>query len=317
MIDNLLNSFFHTHSHIRLDNLPKSPLSEHVRNFLMAYQVEDKSPRTIENYKMVLTPFLAFLGNRKPDSYEIRSFLASLNGKLGPHSRHIYYKCLKRFFNWLVEEEITEKNPMKNIKPAKLPEPVIKPHSQANISKILELCSGHRFADYRNKAIVLVFLDTWLRLSELANIQLNDIDPHSGLITVMGKGRKQRVVRIGKSAQRALMTYLMERARNKKDDYPCLWLNVSRRPLSKGGVQTIIDRLSQRAGITDAKHGPHTFRHTGATMALRNGANPFDVQSLLGHSTLNMTRRYTKTVNSEDAVRNHQKFSPVDNMKLK
>lgn len=157
-----------------------------------------------------------------------------------------------------------------------------------------------------------MFLDTGLRLEELANIQLQDVNFDHGTIKVMGKGAKERLVGIGRATQKALLKYLLMRT----DNHDCLWVTEERMPLKRRGVQTAIGRLAERAGITDAKRGPHTFRHTSATMALRNGASPFYVQSLLGHATLAMTRRYTETVNSEDAVKAHRKFSPVDNMRL-
>jgi Site-specific recombinase XerD len=80
-------------------------------------------------------------------------------------------------------------------------------------------------------------------------------------------------------------------------------------------MQTIVV-LGKRAGITNIRCSPHTFRHTFATMCLRNGAGEFEVQSLMGHSTLTQTRKYAASLNSEVAVQGHKKFSPVDNLKL-
>jgi integrase/recombinase XerC/integrase/recombinase XerD len=175
------------------------------------------------------------------------------------------------------------------------------------------LCGSGSFLDLRNKAIILAFLDTGLRLSELANIQLSDMDFTRGTIKVMGKGAKGRFVAIGTRTQKAILGYLLKRS----DDYPCLWVTEERKPLNWRGIQTMLKRLGQRAGITGVRCTAHTFRHTFATQALLNGAGEFEVQSLLGHSTLIMTRRYVASLNSENAVISHRKFSPVDRMGIR
>lgn len=177
---------------------------------------------------------------------------------------------------------------------------------------MLLLCSGKRFLDVRNKTIILLFLDTGLRLSELASVQLLDINFDSETIKVMGKGAKERVVRIGRQVQEALLQYLLLRS----DNHPCLWITEERRPLNKTGLQTVVKRLCHRAGVTDAKPGPHTFRHTAAIHFLRNGGGEFTLQIMLGNSTLQMIRRYVSSLGAEDMIKAHQKASPVDNMRL-
>jgi len=101
------------------------------------------------------------------------------------------------------------------------------------------------------------------------------------------------------------------------DSYPCLWVTEERRPLQSDGIKQMIKVLGQRAGLENVRCSPHTFRHTFATQALINGAGEFNVQSLLGHSDLRMTRRYSATLRSEHAVEAHRKFSPVDKLALK
>ena len=120
-------------------------------------------------------------------------------------------------------------------------------------------------------------------------------------------------MRIGKIAQKALLRYLLMR----QDSFPCLWVSEERGPLTAWGIELVIQRLGKRAGIEGARCAPHTFRHTFATQALLNGAGEFEVQSLLGHERLDMTRRYAASLRSEAAVVGHRKFSPVDNMGLK
>ncbi|MBA7590797.1 Tyrosine recombinase XerC [subsurface metagenome] len=290
-----------------------------LQAFLLSCRVDGLSPATLKNYQYQLGRFASFclkskIGARAPiDAQQIRLFFLKLRETNSPISVGDYYKSIKRFFNWLVDEGLIEKSPMQNIKPPRKEERLIRPFSQQDIDNLLLLVSSNRFVDLRNKAIILVFLDTGLRLSELANIQLVDINFNREVIKVMGKGAKERVVRIGKTAQKALLRYLLLR----HDNYPCLWVTEERRPLTRGGIQIAVKKLCHRAEITDAKCGPHTFRHTFATQAMLNGASEREVQSLLGHSSQRMTQQYTATINSEHAIKSHERFSPVDNMSRK
>jgi site-specific recombinase XerD len=161
--------------------------------------------------------------------------------------------------------------------------------------------------------MILILLDTGLRLSEISNIKLRDIDLDRETIRVMGKGAQERLVRIGKTTQKALMRYILVRT----DDYEELWISQEHKPMTIAGIQIILRRLCNRAEITDAKRGPHSFRHTAATACLRNGMPETYVQTLLGHRDLRMTRRYTRTINSDDVIKAHISASPVDRMGLR
>lgn len=298
-----------------LDPRLKTELHQLLSTFLLSCKVEDKSPRTLEAYSDRVGAFIRFLTAQNIElisqitSSHVRYFMLSLQERrVAPSTANAYYRAINRFFNWLVDEGIIEKTPMQNIKAPRIPKLIVKPFSQQDIQNILLLCSGNTFLAVRNKAIILVLLDTGLRLSELAGIQLKDWDFTKETIRVLGKGSKERMVRVGKVTQKALLRYLLMR----HDTYSCLWVSEGRKPLRREGIQIAVKRLSHRAGVTDAKPGIHTWRHTFATTAIRNGANVFYVQSLLGHSTLTMTRRYASTIDSEEAVKSHPQFSPVD-----
>jgi integrase/recombinase XerC/integrase/recombinase XerD len=229
-----------------------------------------------------------------------------------------YYRCVKRFLNWMVEERVLKQNPMATIHPPKVPRKIIAPFTTEHIKSLLLLCDDRKFLGARDRAIILMFLDTGLRLSELTNIQIKDVDFDRETIRVMGKGARERVVRIGRTAQKALLHYLLKR----QDDLSRLWVSEERKPFNPRGVAMMIQRLGERAGIDGVRCSPHTFRHTFATQALLNGAGEFEVQSLLGHEGLVMTRRYTASLRSEAAVEGHRGtkerkgFGPVDNMRL-
>jgi integrase/recombinase XerC len=297
----------------------RNSLVRHLQGFLLSCRVDGLSPRTLDDYEYKIGAFVVFCSGlgvddpRRVTASEVRQFLLKLQDKGAPASVAGYYKSVKRFFNWLVEENILDRSPTARIRPPRVPQKVVVPFRPEHIKLLLLLCDDRTFVGARNKALVLAFLDTGLRLSEMAGIQLADIDFDRETVKVMGKGAKERVVRIGKTAQKALLRYLLMR----RDDHPCLWVSEERRPLTHWGIAQVIDVLGKRAGIGDVRCSAHTFRHTFATRALLNGAGEFEVQSLLGHAKLDMTRRYAASLRSEEAVVGHRRFSPVDNMRLR
>lgn len=301
-----------------LAHLNDGNLTDHFKFFVLTCQVNNLSPRTIGDYSQKIGAFMSFLkgqGITQPGeitSNHIKLFLVGVQQRCQPSSVKDYYGCINRFFNWLVEEGIVPQSPMSRMKPPRIGRHVIQPFKPEQIVDLLTLCDN-KFLGLRNRAIILTFLDTGLRLSELANIQLDDIDFDREIIKVMGKGAKERVVRIGRETQKAILKYLLRR----NDNLPCLWVSEERRPMKAVGIQIMIRRLGERAGLHNVRCSPHTFRHTFGTSAIKNGANIFEVQALLGHSTLTMTRKYAATIDSEEAIKHHRAFSPVDRLRLR
>lgn len=290
----------------------------HLKLFLLSCQVNNLSPRTIQDYSQKIGKFVAFCKTqeiRSPGEIHanhIRLFLLGIQHRCKPRSVHSYYGTVCRFFNWLIEEGIIKESPMARMKPPRVPRDIVKPFSPDDINRLLTLCNNS-FSGLRNRAIILAFLDTGLRLSELANIQLSDLDMDREVIKVMGKGAKGRIVRMGKETQKAILRYVLQR----NDDLPWLWLTEERKPLQARGIQQMIERLGKRAGITGVRCSCHTFRHTFAILCLRNRMGEFALQHLLGHSTLTQTRRYTSSLDSDDAIKAHREASPVDHLSLR
>ncbi len=190
----------------------------------------------------------------------------------------------------------------------------IKPYTLEEIGRMLAVCDrdyehNAKFLGSRNRAIVLVLLDTGVRLSELLGMTLEDINTSNGNIRVTGKGNKERVVRVGKVAQKSLWRYLMHRP----DKGQSLWLSEEGKRLGCVGVQSLVQRLKERAGV-NGDGSVHRFRHTFALNFLRADKNVFNLQYLLGHSQLEMVRRYTSALGMEDALKAHEKASPADTM---
>ncbi len=295
-------------------------LQSYLSGFLLSCRVNELSKLTLEQYSRELGYFVKFIQRinilvpADITPHHIRLFLLGRETTNRASTINKIYRVLNRFFNWLVEETLLEQSPMTRIKPPRVPKTIIKPFLAEDINRMLFICEKDRlpFVGARNRAIILTLLDTGLRRAELVAMKVSDIDFDHEIITIMGKGSKERVVRIGKRTQAAILKYLLMR----NDQLDRLWLSQTKdKPLTQYGVQLLIRSVCKRAGITGVRCSPHTLRHTCATFALENGAGEFQVQSLLGQSTLAMTRRYTASLDSKFAARAHKGFSPVDNLK--
>jgi len=322
---------------IKLESLPGTSLRSLAKGYVLTQQTEGSSPHTVEYYQGALHRFLWYTqregwpdDSRLLTEWQIREFLGYVgtevnrwdkkgNGSESSSHRasagtvHHYYSGLRAFFNWAVKEGFLTESPVAKVKVAKPKQKVIRPYSTEQIKKTLQVCDydyqhNAKFLGSRNKAIILILLDSGLRVSELANIRLADMDTDRGWIKVMGKGAKERVVHIGKVAQKAPWRYLMYRGENNRQE---LWLSEEGRPLQASGIQSSIDRLKKRAGVNNEEGCVHRFRHTFALSFLRADRNPFNLQYLLGHSSLEMVRHYTATLGMKDALKAHEKASPL------
>jgi len=321
-IDALLRNINYAQSINGIDVLTsQNTISVCLRDYLISCKSEGKTNKTLITYGETIIYFIRFLSSNNYSinitditGNHIRQFLSTYFSQDNLSSTaNSYYRVLRTFFNWIISEGIIEKSPMYNIKPPKIPKTIIKPFSNEDIKRLLVICSGNDFYDLRNKALIFLMLDTGLRLNEVSNILLNNIDFISNTIRVIGKGNKERIVRIGNITLKAIKAYLVSR-RNREDKNIHLWVTNKDATMQPRSIQTLINRLCKRAEITDCRASPHTFRHTAAINYLRNSGDQFTLQIMLGHSTLEMTRRYVQSLGTEDMLRVHEKASPVDNL---
>jgi len=158
-------------------------------------------------------------------------------------------------------------------------------------------------------------LDTGLRIGELVNLKMQDVYMDEGLLKVMGKDRKERIVPVGSNAQRALQRYLFRyRPKPSLPDISNVFLSVYGKPLTENGIKLIFVRPARKSGV--ARLHAYLCRHTFAIRFLINGGCVFTLQQILGHSTLEMARHYANLA-SNHVVIQHQKFSPLDRMNLR
>ena len=159
-------------------------------------------------------------------------------------------------------------------------------------------------------AMVIIFLDCGIRLSELANLKFQDAHVEEGYLKVMGKGAKERIVPIGNVAQKILQRYVFHfRPEPMREENA--FLTLEGQPLSSNAIRLIVARLARKSGIR--RLHVHLFRHTFATNYLINGGDVFSLQQILGHTTLEMVKRYVTLASAQVRVQ-HRRFSPMDRM---
>jgi len=278
-----------------------------VDAFIDLSEAAEYSQATLAGYRQKLGDFVRFmnsLGITKPHEVQeehIVKYILFKKKTCNGVSVNTYYRYVKTWFNWMLDpvRKIITASPFAGMKTPSVPKTVIKPLTYEQIQRMLACCTP-LLRGVRDKAIVMLIYDSGLRRTEVSNIRLSDVDLKRGAIKVMGKGAKERYVGIGDETRKAILKYLYMR----KDTEP--WLFVTQKgnasKMTPNGIYLEVKRLMKRAGITGVKLGTHTLRHSFATEAIRRGANLFHVQSLLGHSSLHMTRRYAQTVDSEEAI---------------
>lgn len=233
---------------------------------------------------------------------------------LAPTTIHGYARSIRSFGTFLFEEGYTEENIFEGLRPPKVPKKIIEPLTEEEIRRILSIIPQVTAEGLRNYAFFLLLLDTGIRLSEMLNLKVSDIDLAEGIFKVMGKGSKEREIPLGVTARRALIRYIeMGRPRPLNPNDDTLFLTMDGSPITQSSVACVLKRIANRVHI---KHlYPHLLRHTFAVRYLINGGDAFSLQKILGHESLDMTRRYVELANT-DVKKKHQQFSPVDNLNL-
>lgn len=306
-------------------------LTNLIQGFKLSCQTEGKSSNTIEWYTSFLDRFCGFLERSKYptdvnriDRSHIRGFIRYLQIEaraphtgtpLSPATIQGYIRALKAFFSWAAREEYVTSNPMAVIPMPKSPTKIINTFTDEQISRLTDICLRSDGNGHRNLTIILLLLDSGLRVSELVGVELDDVNLSEGQIIIRhGKGNRERIVPIGSIVQKSLWKYINTyRSRPLTDNITRLFLNSNGLPLTRNGVQQTMRRLARQAGITGVRCSPHTFRHTFAKSYLINGGDIFSLQRILGHTSLASVRIYLNLF-ACDIKKQHRRFSPVDRL---
>lgn len=308
-----------------------STFSEALTAYRICARAEGKSHRTIEWITSSVGYFVNFLGSDWDidgvTSNDLRRFIIALQEshkyrkhpytkpqqeKLSPQTVETYARGVRAFFGYMHREGLIDANRMQKIKMPKVPKKVVPTFSEKDLERLLAQPDKHTDKGFRDYTLMLTLTDTAGRLSEIANLKVEDIDLDNGYLKVMGKGGKERYIPFGQKVAKALLKYkLKHRAEAIATDR--FFLTNGGRPLTAGRVEKVIGEYGKKAGLKRCY--AHKLRHTSSVMYLRNGGDPFSLQKKLGHSSLQMTRHYSNLADS-DVRAQHLKFGVADRLQL-
>lgn len=312
---------------------------EYLNSFLdYSITILNKSPNTIKEYNYDLAMFLKFImvhfnltsskdfkdiniSNlsldviKKIELNDIHAFLAYLtttyHSKAATRARKV--SSIRVFFNYLSQKaNLIEKNPAQNLETPKIEKRMPKYLTLDDSKKLLTVTSDEERNKERDYAIITLFLNCGLRLSELVDININDISFDDAKMTVIGKGNKERTIYLNKACLQAINSYLEVRPKIgiKPSSIKALFLSERKERISKRTVQYVVDKELRRAGLDTKKYSTHKLRHTAATLMYQYGnVDIRALQELLGHESISTTEIYTHVANEQ--VRNAVEVNPL------
>ncbi len=323
----------HIHDHIEVT------LEGAIDTYLADHEGGNHSDKTLEWHRTALGLLHMYLEQERGitlvsnvEAADISGWFVSMRKTPGSRGKvrsertiQTYARSARAFFNWLVLQGLLSSSPFERVAFPKVGKPLIQTISDEEFEKLLHACvlsrDDGRYAERataRNRAILMLLYDTGIRVSELTNMRLGDLDRKHGLIVVKGKGSKERRIALGQTCLRTLLHYLDRHRPDEKEiaewgkpgeDH--LFLSETRKPLTKNSMTLLFARLKKRAGITGKRISPHIFRHTFAIRYLVLGNDPFSLQALLGHEDMTTVKNYMH-MNDQTIQDQKRKYSPSD-----
>ena len=303
-------------------------------DFLIYQEYKNNSKATIEYYKVNLQMFAKYLSGEgitiidDVDINVLRGYVLYLRSKprhknntffkpttsetLASKSIQTYCRAIKCFFNYLYHEGYIHTDFSQLFKLPKATKKVIEILTDGEIKRILSYFNLEDGIDCRNYITVTLMIDSGLRLSELVRLEISDLYIEQSYIKVKGKGDKERIVPIGTYTQKAILKYLnFLRPEPALNSIKNLLLCNDGKPITKETIKSMVVRLSKTVDIP--RLHPHLCRHTFSTRYLMGGGNLFTLQSILGHTSLEMVRNYSHLAASHATLK-HKQLSPIDNI---
>ena len=281
-------------------------VQDYIDDFLNYLLLEKRlADNTNESYKLDLESFNDFFRNtniKDINEGSIVTYLKYLKEEKNLSERSIerHLTTLRGFFKYLVKMNIIDNDITKNIDNLKLGRYLPQVLTIDEVDKLMDIKLDNPF-NYRTKAMLEMMYGSGLRVSELVNLTLSDIDLDNSTILIQGKGNKERIVPLGEYAKEYLIKYLNVRnelIKKKNGNFEELFLNNHGKPITRNGFNFLLNNLLKEKNI-NKNVTPHTLRHSFATHMLDNGADLKTIQELLGHSDIVTTRIYTHIANAK------------------
>jgi integrase/recombinase XerD len=297
-----------------MDGSPALPGAEHLESFLRHLRVErGVSPRTLINYEIDIRRFLEYLSTAGRDPLnihrdDITEYLWQRKSK-GAQATSLarYIASLRSFYRFLAMEDKMKKNPTTFLQTPRKPDRLPRYLTVEEISRLMASTDGQAYSAIRLRAMIELMYAAGLRVSELTQLTLDQLDLNVSFVRVFGKGSKERVVPVGKRACLAVQNYLDHRPETPAS-VKAVFLSNRKKAMSAVQFWRHLRKAAKTAGITKPVT-PHTLRHSFASHLVQNGADLRAVQEMLGHSSISTTQIYTHVSGShlQDA---HRKFHP-------
>ena len=257
---------------------------ELLATYLSAKQLEGRSEKTLARYEYIIRRMYTEVKVpiRKISVFHLRTYLSGeKNRGVSDSTLDGVRQVLSAYFGWLQKEGLLPADPTINLNPIKAIKKVRRPYTAIDIEKLKECCENDR-----DKAIMSLLLSTGCRISEICQLNKNDIDFINKEILVLGKGNKERTVFIDDVTAMLLKRYLDER----KDSSEALFTGKGTERMRPCGIRKMIHTVAERAGVENAH--PHRFRRTLATTLIDHGMPIQEVAAILGHDKLDTTMKY-------------------------
>lgn len=298
-------------------------MEAHIQDFLNYLRDQkNASLNTRHSYERDLDEFLQYVARYQADCLEggifvlerlnplvLRCYLNVLFQKNGASSIARKLSCLRSFFKYFVKKGLLTQNPAKVIHSPKVPKKLPKYLNVDEVNAMMAANFSEKKFGKRDRAMLEFLYSSGLRVSELVSLDIDHVDLEAGLVRVIGKGNKERIVPVGEKALAALREYLGERRHlGLVRETNSLFLNKNGTRLSVRSVQRLIVELTGRIGL-NKEVTPHTLRHSFATHLLGAGADLRSIQELLGHESLSTTQKYTH-VSIEELAKVYDKAHP-------
>jgi site-specific recombinase XerD len=293
-----------------------------LTHYAQGIAAEGKSPTTVKGYREIIGRFFRYLETEGlPDVLTSLNLgtardyiLYQLNRGLSPFTAQDDARALKAFASWLHREDYTTDNLLSRLKIPKAPFKIIEILTPEEIDRLIKIKDPLTEYGCRDIAILLTFLDSGLRDSELCDLDLADTHIEEGYLKVMGKGAKERLVPIGNRTQQALWRYVIHFRPKPATGKDHLFLTAEGYPIHSNTISQLFRRWRKKADIP--RLHAHLCRHTFATNFLVNNCGDvFRLQQILGHTSLEMVRRYVHLASGQSMLRNRPS-SPLDSLDL-